>query len=104
MARVSIRYDKNIRGLGEIMKSERMAQFLESHAKRGQAFAESIAPVDTGDYVRSFGTSSSTRGTGRRADRAVGYLYNTSDHAAAVEFHNDDRVLGRTVDFIESTA
>lgn len=102
MARVTIRYEKDVPGLGKIMKSQGMAAMLEGHAKKGQAFAEAIAPVDTGDYKAKFRTSSATRGTGRWADRAAGYLHNDSDHATAVEFKNGDRVLGRTVDAIEN--
>lgn len=98
---VRVRYDKNIAGLGKIMTSQRMARFLEGEARKGKAFAESIAPIDTGDYKASFRTASSTRGTGKRVDRAVGYLYNDSDHALAVEYQNGNRVLGHTVDAIE---
>jgi len=101
MAR-TIRYQPDFRGLGTVMTSREMAAAMEGFARKGQAFAESIAPVETGDYKSRFRTSSATRGTGRRADRAVGYLHNDSDHATLVEFANGDRVLGRTVDAIEN--
>lgn len=99
----SIRYDPNYRGLGKIMTGRGMEAMLRDKAQGGKPFAEAIAPVDTGDYKSRFRVASASRGAGRFADRAAGYLYNDSDHAAAVEFQNDARVLGRTVDAIENS-
>ncbi|WP_289008948.1 hypothetical protein [uncultured Thermomonospora sp.] len=96
-----IRYEPNYRGVGRLMQSRQMAAMLARRAQAGKAWAESVAPVRTGEYRSSFGVSSTTRGTGRWSDRAAAYLYNTSDHATAVEWQNDERVLGRAVDVIE---
>jgi len=101
MARQTVRYEPDYAGLGRVMRSREMRAMLEIRTLRGKAFAESIAPRDTGDYARSFRVESSARGEGRWADRAEARLINFSDHATLVEWVNGDRVLGRTVDVIE---
>lgn len=103
MARVSIRYDKDIPGLGKIMTGREMEAMLRSKAELGKQYAEVIAPVDTGDYRSSFRVSSSSRGDGRWVDRAAGYLHNDSDHALLVEFTDDYRTLGIVADLIEDS-
>lgn len=102
MARDRIRYEPDFAGLGRIMTGREMESMLRQRAQAGKAFAEGAAPVDSGEYKASFGVSSVSRGAGRWADRAAAYLYNDSDHALAVEWQNDARVLGRAVDVIEN--
>ena len=103
MARVSIRYRKDVPGLGKIMTGRGMESMLRGHAERGKEIAEHIAPVDTGEYRSAFRVSSATRGTGRWADRANAYLHNDSDHALLVEYVNDERVLGTVAGLIEDS-
>ena len=100
MAR-DVRYEPNIEGLGKIMTGRGVEAMLGARAQAGKQFAEGMAPRRTGDYAASFSVSTSSRGAGRWSDRATAYLYNDSDHAVAVEFQNDERVLGRSVDVIE---
>lgn len=104
MARSSVRYQMNFAGLGTIMRSQGMAAMLRRHAERGKQHAETIAPVETGDYKSKFRVSSATRGSGRWADRAAAYLHNDSDHALHVEYTDDYRTLGVTADAIENGA
>ena len=69
-------------------------------AEKGQAYAEQISPVATGEYRRSFHVEPVDH-AGPRGDRAGARLYNDSDHAPAVEWRLKHRVLGRTVDHME---
>lgn len=103
MAR-AVRYKPNYEGLGEVMRSEAMAAMLHRKAEEGRQYAEAIAQGfrRTGDYASSFTVESSTRGSGRYADRAEARLINTSDHALLVEYHDDHRVLGTVVDILEN--
>ena len=101
MARPLIRYEPDIAGVGRVMRGPEMQAMLAARARRGQAYAQGISPVDTGDYAASFHVEVSARGTGRWADRAEARLVNRSEHATLVEWANGARVLGRTVDHIE---
>jgi hypothetical protein len=102
MARSRIRYVPDRAGTNELMTSPKMLAGMVAAAEKGRAFAESISPRATGEYARSF-TIESTRRGGPSRDRAEARLVNTAPHAAAVEWVNNggERVLGRTVDFIE---
>lgn len=96
-----VRYEMNFPGLGRVMRGPGMQAMLRTEAERGKQYAELIAPVETGDYKSSFRVSSESRGKGRWKDRAVGYLFNDSDHAVLVEFRDDYRTLGIVADIIE---
>src|SRR5690606_41861825 len=100
MARQTVRYEPDYAGLGRVMRSREMRAMLEIRALRGKAFAESIAPRDTGDYARSFRVESSARGEGGWADRAEARLSNLSDQAPPAERAHGHRVLGRHVALI----
>lgn len=99
---MAVRYEPNFRETGNLLTSRRMEALMVSSAARGQAFAESIAPRDSGEYARSFTIESTTRG-GPRRDRAEARLVNVAEYAGMVEWVNNggERVLGRTVDVIE---
>jgi hypothetical protein len=101
---LKIRYEKDLRGTNEIMNGAAMQAVLLARAEAGKAHAISISPRMTGDYAASFETSVRAHG-GPREDRAEAILANTSDHAADVEWrnHGGERILGRTVDFLEGT-
>jgi len=101
MARPLVRCEPDIAGLGRVMRGPEMQAMLAAHARRGQAYAQGVSPVDSGDYVSAFHVEASARGTGRWSDRAEARLVNTSQHASLVEWANGARVLGRTVDHIE---
>lgn len=71
--------------------------------EKGKAYAESISPVDSGEYRDSFEVREETiRFAGK--PRATAVLENTAKHSAAVEWGNQatrgqkHRVLGRTLD------
>lgn len=93
-------YTEDNVGVTGIATSGEVQATLAVVLAKGQAFAEGIAPVRTGEYKSSFQIDFDTRGTGR-SKRARGTLANTSDHAAAVEFgpgtRKGQRVLGRTL-------
>lgn len=61
-------------------------------AEIGRAYAESIAPRDTGEYADSFEVVT---------DAGEVQLVNTSDHAIYVEWHDGYHVLSQTADSIE---
>lgn len=86
-----------------VATSGEMRAVLAAVAAKGQVFAESIAPVDTGEYRSSFEVATITRGEGSKK-RAVSQLVNTADHAAAVEWGNSNspkrRILGQTLDHL----
>jgi hypothetical protein len=81
---------------------------LGRRAERGRAFAEAIAPVDTGEYKASFKVTVSTSGGTARAR-----LANTCAHARFVEWphrvRNSTRIvagqhiLGRSIDALRTT-
>lgn len=73
-------------------KSPEVQAVLVARAEAGKSFAERVAPVDTGEYRRSFRVEV-TGGQVR--------LVNISDHAVFVETKNGDRVLARAIDIIE---
>jgi hypothetical protein len=77
-----------------------IGQAMVEAAERGQAYAESISPVLTGDYRNSFHVRPAIVGQGLNR-RAGAILENTSHHAFEVEYTDDFRVLQRTVDEIE---
>lgn len=73
----------------------------ESAAQRGLRWAQAHAPVETGEYRRSFEVESAevtVSGQRRKGARLV----NTSDHAWAVEWGTGGKhILARAADEIE---
>lgn len=97
-----ITYHGDFGGTNALMNSPAMVEAMRQRAEAGKGFAVAISPRDTGHYADSFEVSARPHG-GVRGDRAEGRLTNTAVYAMAVEFRNENgRVLGRTVDFIES--
>lgn len=103
MATPKIRYQMDLAGTNELMNAPEMVALLEAAARRGAQYASGISPRDENEYAESFRVESSTR-SGPKHDRAEARIVNDSDHAAAVEWinHGGERVLGRTVDYIEN--
>jgi hypothetical protein len=102
MPKLTIDYRPNIRGTNKLMTSPEMVALMAAAAKKGEGYAQSISPRQTGEYAESFRVETTAKG-GPRHNRAEARLINDSAHAAAVEWQNNggERVLGRTVDFIE---
>lgn len=88
-------YDPNSDLFDEIMQSDEIAGILRTVVDDAKEYAESISPVRTGTYRNSFTTSVEVVG-----DRQEAILANTADYAAVIEVKQ--RVLGRTVDYLES--
>lgn len=61
-------------------------------AEIGRAYAESIAPRETGEYADSFEVVT---------EAGEAQLVNTSDHAVYVEWHDGFHVLAQAADRIE---
>src|SRR5688500_16048447 len=97
-----VNYKPDRRGTGQLLRTAEMEQLVRSAAEKAKAYAEKIAPRDTGRYANSFEVESTRRG-GPHSDRAEARLVNTADYAWAVEFVNGDRVLGKAADHIEDT-
>jgi hypothetical protein len=86
----------------ELLNTDGMVAEMRSRAEAGKAFAESIAPVDTGEYVASLAVDAGKHG-GIHHDRAYAVLSAGSDHAAEVEWGNGKgwhgaHVLTRSMD------
>lgn len=97
---MTIRYQPDHAGVGELMRSPEMLEMLEAKAQRGVDYARSIAPEATGEYRESLRVDSVRRG-GPARDRAEARVVADSDHAAYVEWQDDYHVLARTAAFIE---
>lgn len=101
---MTVRYTPDIAGTGRLMKGPEMQEMVRSAAEKGKAFAESISPVETGEYKSSFRVEVTAHGgTGVGGDRAQANLINDSDHATDVEWVDNYHVLARTADYIQAT-
>ena len=97
-------YEPNEAGWAKIAMSPDILDACVAEAKKGQAFAEGIAPRSgDGDgvpYADSFDVVPAVTTAFRRGPRVTAFLFNDAPHAAAVEFGNKNRraqrVLGRT--------
>lgn len=79
-------YEHDYEAFGEqVLRAPFMLSAMRSRATSVMAMAQSIAPVDDGDYLASFEMSDglTTDGTGTRVYARVA---NTAGHAAAVEY------------------
>lgn len=94
-------YKPNHKGIAALLVAPPMMKAVALYAAAGMPYAISISPEATGDYASSFEVDAGhvVKTGGNR--RAAARLVNTSDHAVHVEWTNGDRVLGRTVDYIE---
>lgn len=70
----------------ECLQAEFMRNSMRARATAVAAYAMSISPVDTGDYVSSFEVDDGIGTVGGKGLRAYGRVTNTSGHAAAVEY------------------
>lgn len=98
---MTVRYKADYQGTGKLMNGPEMQEMLRQVAEKGKAFAESIAPVDTGEYKSSFEVTSRSHG-GVHGDRAEAQIVNTSPHAAHVEWQDNYHVLARTADALRT--
>lgn len=96
-----LHYDPNHHDIARMLRGDDMLQMVGSVAEAGAEYAQSIAPVETGEYAGDFETTAEVLD-----ERATGILYNTSDHGALVEWGFDRQeghhVLARTADWIEA--
>lgn len=99
-----IDYKPDHRGIAALLVAPAMQSMVAQYAEAGMAYAISISPdappIGVG-YIDSFEVDAGhvVETGGNR--RAAAFLRNNAPHAAEVEWTNDSRVLGRTVDFIE---
>lgn len=78
----------DVKGIAAVAVGPRLRDACNTVAQReAKPYAMSISPIDTGEYIRSFVVlDQQTVLFGLR--RVAARLYNTSPHAAAVEFGN----------------
>lgn len=85
----------------ECLQAGYMQAAMHARATAVMAVAVSTAPVDTGEYVDSFSTSSGVGSYGGRGLRAYGRVTNSAPHALYVEFGFGRvpryRILGRAL-------
>lgn len=93
-----IRYKPDHAGVGELMRSDGVRDFLRGVAQRAIPLAESISPERTGDYKASFRVETGEVNANGR--RAAAFIVNDSDHAVLVEWHDGFHVLARTAGMI----
>jgi len=84
------RFRANRKGIGEMLRMPGMQAEMLRRAETIKTMAVATSPVDPrsphpGHYKASWETDSTTRG-GRRRDRAVAYVRNTSYYARWVEY------------------
>ncbi len=102
-------YTPNHAGIRAMAASPAMVEAMRRKAEQMKAYAEVIAPVDTGRYKASFHVTAGVRGTtayGRLSNNArdprTGYPY-----CVALEFGNSrihaQRILQRSIDALRAT-
>lgn len=95
-------YRANNSGTADLMRDSGVTDYLESTiGAEAQSYAESIAPVATGEYAGAFRTERAESYAETRNLRGVVQLCNDAAHAAVVEARH--HVLSRTRDYIEQT-
>lgn len=89
---MSARFKLSRRGVGQLLRSEMIEAEMLRRANVIKSVAEAISPVGDaardphpGLYKSSWHVASHSRG-GRRRDRAVGLVWNSSPHARYVEY------------------
>lgn len=94
------RYVPNRREFARFMRSAEVGAATHAAGVRGKEYAESISPVEIGEYKGAFTVD--TRVVG---DRQMTVLANHAAHAVVVEVYlrGGQRVLGRAVDRIETS-
>lgn len=108
--RLTVDFELDRDGIAEIAVGPRLKDAVHHLAEhRAKPYAISISPVwkgkGGGTYIRSFQVKDDHTVIAAMR-RVAARLYNTADHAAAVEFGNKhakgQRILGRTVDFLHA--
>lgn len=99
---MTVRYQPDYAGTGQLMRSIEMLAVMEHIAEGGANYARVIAPRETGEYADSI-TVDSTRRGGPHKDRAEARIVADSDHAAYVEWQDGYHVLERTLAFLEGS-
>jgi hypothetical protein len=89
---MAARFKMSRKGVGEMLRMPGMEAEMLRRAEVIKGVAQGSSPVDTvgphpGHYKESWETDSTARG-GRRRDRAVAYVRNTSYYARWVEYGN----------------
>lgn len=89
---MAARFKVKRKGIGEMLRMPGMQAEMLRRAEVIKSVAQATSPVDessphAGHYKASWETDSTARG-GRRRDRAVGYVRNTSYYARWVEYGN----------------
>lgn len=79
------RFRMSKRGVGQLLRSPMVLSEMVRRAEVIKGVAEGIAPVESGEYQRSFFVQPVPRG-GRRRDRAVAIVGNRAPHGAHVEY------------------
>lgn len=100
-----VTYKPDHKGIARLLVSPEMHQLVTRAAEEGKRYAVSISPdaEPYGEgYIASFRVEGGKTEKVAGSNRAAAHLVNTSPHATAVEYANGSRVLGRTVDHIES--
>lgn len=100
-----VRYDPNHKEIGKFLVGAQMQKLVTKAANAGKAYAISISPdaPPLGEgYITSFEVESGLVKTIARNPRACARLWNRAGHAAAVEWEHGHRILGRTVDFLNT--
>ena len=93
---MGIRFDPNSRGIADILMSDDMQKAMMQVAADAKDYAESISPVASGEYRGSFEVHPETF-SGPRGERKGAILVNTAEHAADVEWGQEQHVLGQTL-------
>ncbi len=102
------KYTPNHAGIAALARSPAMVEAMRHKAEQMKAYAEVIAPVDTGRYKASFHVTAGVRGTtayGRLSNDATsedGFAY-----CQALEFGTSkmraQRILQRSIDALRAT-
>lgn len=101
-----VRFIPDHEGLAALLRGPEVHQLVMDKARGGAAYAQSIAPVRTGEYAASIVAEDGGLG-GHNRDRAMGLIIATAPHSAAVEWGNarNDHpyhVLTRTIPIVET--
>lgn len=98
MSRARYKADNSLSGMGGFLRKDKRLQTAALVvANGGKAHAESIAPVDSGEYAESFHVSDESG----RPDSVGATLYNDAGHAAVVEYERSG-TLAQTTDYLNA--
>lgn len=102
-----VRYVPDHKGIAALALGGEMAAAMLHIANDGARIARGLAladAYDTGEYADSFTVRPAIVTAGwKNEPRRGAVIENTAPHAAAVEWKNNDRILGRTRDILDSS-